>query len=180
MRLPTRISAAHGDYTMKMIKTLLFLLLIVLGRFAAAQEIPKWKTSDLQQFIAGNNRPTIISFWASFCRPCLEEIPYLQKIARKYEADSVQLVLVNLDMEEAYPKRIKLIASKFKIAAPIYFLDETNADVFCPAVDKSWSGAIPATLFLDTRKGYRKFFEDQLSEKQVESEIRKMLAPAKP
>lgn len=142
---------------------------------AQAQEIPKWKTADLQQFIASSNQPTIISFWASFCKPCLEEIPYFQKLVKKYEAYGLHLVLVNLDMKVAYPKKIRSVARRFAITAPIYFLDETNADLFCPAVDKSWSGALPASLFIHNGTGYRTFYEDQLSEKSLEAGIKKML-----
>lgn len=154
---------------------LLVLLLSLSAASLCAQEIPKWKTADLQQFIAGSQKPVIINFWASWCKPCLEELPYFQKLAAQYAADSVQLVLVNLDMVEAYPKKIKATAARFKLKAPIYFLDETDADIFCPAVDTTWSGAIPASLLLNNRRGYRKFVEDQLSEKELEQEIKEML-----
>ena len=165
---------------MKAINYFFALLLSCVAVTATAQEIPKWKTADLQQYIAASDRPTIISFWASFCKPCLEEIPYFQELVKKYNASGLQLILVNLDLQEAYPKKIRSVATKFKIAAPIYFLDETNADAFCPAVDKSWSGAIPASLFIDNKTGYRKFFEEQLPEKVLEAEIQKMLGSAKP
>jgi thiol-disulfide isomerase/thioredoxin len=154
-------------------------LLVLLFSFSAgrlsAQEIPKWKTADLQQFIAAAQKPVIVNFWASWCRPCLQELPHFQKLAAQYASDSVQLVLVNLDMPEYYPKRIKATAGRFKLKAPIYFLDETDADIFCPAVDTTWSGAIPASLLLNNRTGYRKFVEEQLSEKELEQEIKKML-----
>ena len=154
---------------------ILFLMLAFSTGQVAAQEIPKWKTADLQQFLQTTQKPVIINFWASWCKACLEELPYFQKRVKQYASDSVQLVLVNLDMAEAYPKKIKATAAKFKLTAPIYFLDETDADVFCPVVDKSWSGAIPASLFLNHRNGYRRFIEDQLSEKELDGEIRKML-----
>ena len=167
-------SAANGDFTMKHLKILILLFAFCAGK-VYAQDIPKWKTADIQQFIDTTQKPVIINFWASWCKPCLEELPYFQKLVKQYESDSLQLILVNLDMAENYPKKIKSTAAKFKLKAPIYFLDETDADIFCPAVDKSWSGAIPASLLLNNRSGYRKFVEDQLSEKDLEQEIKKML-----
>lgn len=166
--------AANGDFTMKHFKILFFVLLFSAGSLGA-QEIPKWKTADLHQFIANTQKPVIINFWASWCKPCLEELPYFQKLVAQYASDSVQLVLVNLDMAEHYPKKLKATASRFKLKAPIYFLDETDADRFCPVVDPSWSGAIPASLLLNNQSGYRRFFEDQLSEKELDQEIKKML-----
>ncbi len=78
-------------------------------------------------------------------------------------------------MHQAYPKKITAFAVKNKIVAPIVFLDETDADLFCPKVDKKWSGAIPASLFVNNKTGYKKFFEDQLSKEQVEKEIISMI-----
>ena len=125
-----------------------------------AQEIPKWKLTDLQAAMKNAEKPTIFNFWATFCKPCIEEMPYFQELVKKYDSVGVQLILVNLDVQQAYPSQIKKFATKQNITAPIVFLDETNADLFCPAVDPSWSGAIPASLFVNNKTCYRKFFEE--------------------
>ncbi|MDP9230245.1 MAG: TlpA family protein disulfide reductase, partial [Bacteroidota bacterium] len=119
--------------------------------------------------------PVIVNFWATFCIPCLEEIPYFQKMVKQYEKQGVKLLLVSLDLEDYYPEKIQKFAGKQKIIAPIAWLNETNADYFCPKVDSSWSGAIPASLFINNKTGYRKFFEEQLSKEQLEKEIRRMV-----
>lgn len=141
---------------------------------SAAQDIPKWKIEQLEAYLKQTNKPTIVNFWATFCKPCLEEIPYFQKMVRKYQDAGVQLLLVSLDLPEAY-NNIKPFATKRRITAPIVFLNETNADIFCPKVDEGWSGAIPATLFVNPTTGYRSFFEDQLSEAKVEAQIKALI-----
>lgn len=141
---------------------------------ANGQDIPRWKISQLESYIQNAKQPTIINFWATFCKPCIEEIPYFQKLVKKYESSNVQLLLVSLDLPEGY-KKIKPFAKKRKIIAPIVFLDETNADLFCPIVDKTWSGAIPASLFINPKAGYRMFFEDQLSEAKLEAQIKALI-----
>ncbi len=141
----------------------------------AAQDIPKWKINDLKAAIAKADKPTIFNFWATFCKPCIEEIPYFQELAKKYDSAGVQLVLISLDLSEAYPKQISSFATKYKFKSPMKFLDETNADLFCPVVDSTWSGSIPATLFVNNKTGYRKFYEEQLSKKKLESEIENMI-----
>jgi thiol-disulfide isomerase/thioredoxin len=162
----------------KLFSAFIFLFFVcATGTVSAQATIPKWKSKDLEQFIQQTDKPTIINFWATFCKPCIEELPYFQQTVRQWNSAGVQLVLVNLDMEEAYPKKIKLFADRFKLTAPVVFLDETDADVFCPVVDKSWSGAIPASLFINNKTGYKKFFEDQLSQAKLEEEIKKMVAP---
>ena len=84
-------------------------------------------------------------------------------------------MLVSLDMQDAYPEKVKTFIKKRRITLSTSWLDETNADYFCPKIDESWSGAIPATLFVNNSIGYRKFVEDPLTEKQLENEIRALL-----
>ncbi len=134
---------------MKKIFSLLVFCTIVSLQVSFAQVLPKWKLADLEQYINAADKPTIINFWATFCKPCLEEMPYFVKVHKKYESAGLNLMLVNLDVSDAYPNKIKAFATKRKINAPIAFLDETDADVFCPVVDTTWSGAIPATLFIN-------------------------------
>ena len=156
---------------------IVFTVAIVVMAFARvnAQAIPKWKLEDLKAAINETDKPTIYNFWATFCKPCVEEIPYFQQLVKKYDSAGVELVLVSLDLPDAYPGQIASFASKHKFTSPIKFLNETNADVFCPAVDSSWSGAIPASLFVNNKTGYRKFFEEQLSREKLEREIQNML-----
>ncbi len=156
-------------------KILLALIFSVMGITAQAQEIKVWKLADLERAIAQSNKPTVLNFWATFCQPCLKEIPYFQELVKKYEKQGVQLILVSVDGKEEYPKKIQAIAKRFKFTAPIVFLNESNADLFCPAVDPKWSGAIPASLFINNKKGYRQFFEDELSKQAFEAAVKAML-----
>ncbi len=83
-----------------------------------AQDIPKWKIGELEAFIKNSNKPTIVNFWATFCKPCIAEIPHFQKLVKQYEKDGVQLLLVSLDMEEMYPEKIKTFAEKSLLSCP--------------------------------------------------------------
>jgi thiol-disulfide isomerase/thioredoxin len=162
----------NGSLTrIPMIKILFFIAAFFSFHFAEAQQIEKWKIENLEEKIKTTDAPTIINFWATFCKPCIEEMPYFQELSKKYEASGVKLILVSLDMAEAYPQKINNFIKKYKIAAPVVFLDETNADIFCPRVDESWSGAIPASLFINNKTGYRNFIEDQLTKEELEKEI---------
>ena len=151
------------------------LLLMICSLSGAAQVIPKWKASDLTKAIAEAEGPTIFNFWATFCAPCIEELPYFQELVAKYKDSGVKLVLVNLDMAATYPK-IGGFAKRFSIKAPIVFLNETDADLFCPIVDPKWSGAIPASLFVNNKSGYRRFYEDQIAKEDLEKEINLLIS----
>lgn len=142
---------------------------------AGAQAIPKWKITSLENYIQNSNTPVIVNFWATYCVPCLEEIPYMIELTKKYSDRGVKLLLVSMDFEEMYPGKIQKFAKKRDLNAPIVWLDETNADYFCPRIDSAWSGVMPATLFFNQKTGYRSFFEEKLSREKVEEEIMRML-----
>ena len=160
---------------MKQLPVKLLIVFLLGNSLVHAQDIPKWKLADLQAAMQEAKEPTIFNFWATFCKPCVEEIPYFQQVVKKYDSAQVRLVLVSLDLSEAYPGKIRSFAKKMGFTAPITYLNETNADLFCPAVDSAWSGAIPASLFVNPQNGYRAFFEKQLSRTQLEAEVKRML-----
>lgn len=142
---------------------------------AEAQAIPVWKLADLKTAMDTASGPTLIHFWATFCKPCITELPHFQDAANRYRAQGLTLILVSLDLKESFPKAVQRFVSKRKLTAPVVFLNESDAGLFVPAVDSSWSGAIPASLFLNRQKGYRQFYEEELSKGRLEAEIRKML-----
>lgn len=155
---------------------LLFLAAVFLVmQKAAGQIIASWKLTDLKAAMTNAKEPTVINFWATFCAPCLAELPHFQALANAYKSKGLTLIMVSLDLKDAYPSKIVSLTKRLKLTSPVVFLDETDADAFCPAVDSSWSGAIPATLFINNAKGYRKFFEEELSKQKLEAEIKKML-----
>jgi len=85
------------------------------------------------------------------------------------------LILVSLDGKENYPKQLRNFVNKRKFTTEIFWLDETNADYFCPKIDSTWTGAIPATLLVNPKTGQRKFFEQPLTPQKLEKEIMAIL-----
>lgn len=155
---------------------LLFVFVLFFScREVNSQSIPKWKITDLEEYIAKSDTPVIVNFWATYCVPCIKEIPYFQEVVRQYEEKGVKLLLVSLDFRESFPDKISSFADKRKFTSPIVWLDETDADYFCPRVDSTWSGVMPATLFINNKKGHRSFFEEEMSKEEFESEIRKIV-----
>jgi len=160
---------------MKSLIRVLLVLLFIGNINAKAQTIPSWKATKLQEFITKSDSILVINFWATFCKPCNEEIPYFQTIVDKYKNKKVKLLLVSLDIKDEYPNKIAAFAKKNNYFNQIVWLNETNADYFCPKVDKAWMGGIPSTLIINPQTGYRKFFEQQLKPEQFESELKKAL-----
>jgi thiol-disulfide isomerase/thioredoxin len=142
---------------------------------AHAQHIKKINITELQSYISQSDHPLIVNFWATYCAPCIKEIPYFQSLTEKYRERHIELLLVSLDLPNYYPSKISTFAKANNLTANIFWLNETNADYFCPMIDKKWSGGIPSTLFINHKTHYRRFFERQLTEGQVLENIQTLV-----
>lgn len=158
-------------------KILLMAALITVGINVHGQDIAKWKITDVEKYMAARNGDIlVINCWATFCKPCVAEIPFFIKTVEKYKSSQVKLLLVSLDLPSYYPAKIASFAKKHQFKTNIVWLDETDADYFCPRIDSSWSGSIPATLFINTRTGYRKFSEGEMTSKEFEDTLKQVIA----
>jgi thiol-disulfide isomerase/thioredoxin len=165
-------------YLMK--KLLLIAAVFCVTATLHAQHISKWKMTDLVKYM---NQKTdtifVINFWATFCKPCVAEIPDFINVANKYKSQKVKLLLVSLDLPSFYPAKIAAFAAKHKFAASMVWLNETNADYFCPLIDSGWSGAIPATVIVNAKTGYKNFFEAEMTGEELEGELTKVIGENK-
>lgn len=156
-------------------RILIIFLLVVFSCVGARSQVQKIKITDLQDYIAKSDHPVIVNFWATFCVPCNKEIPYFERTVARFKDQGVELILVSLDLPDYFPARIVDFARQQGYTAKLLWLNETDADYFCPKVDPRWSGGIPASLFVYHKNQYRRFFDRQLTEPQVDLEIKKMI-----
>ncbi len=141
-----------------------------------SQTIAKWKIEDVvRSFSAKNDTVYIVNFWATFCKPCNEEIPDFIRIADKYRNQKVKLLLVSLDLASYVPVKLPTFIKKNNYKTNHVWLNETDADKFCPMIDPKWSGAIPATIIVNNNTGYKKFVEDQITPEEFESSIKEAM-----
>ena len=108
-----------------------------------------------------NDTLYVINFWATWCKPCLEELPYFEAFHEKYTQDKVKVLLVSVDFKSQIESRVKPFLERKQLKSEVLLLDAGNPNIWIEKVDESWSGAIPATLFLkgDKRKFEEKEFE---------------------
>ncbi len=161
---------------MKRFLSIIFLFGVFLS--VPAQTVKKVSINELENYIQSSTRPLVVNFWATWCAPCLHELPYFQQTVRQYADKNVELVLVSMDLPRGPEKKIQDFAVQHALQGTIFWLNETNADLFCPKIDASWDGSIPSTLFINKKTGYRKFFDRQLTEPQFRTEVQRLVKPA--
>ena len=142
----------------------------------SAQDIAVYTAKDLMERVSGPDSFYIVNFWATWCGPCVRELPEFEKMRTYYEGKPVKILLVSTDFREDYPKKLQSFIRKRRLRHEVVWLNETNANEFIPRIEAAWSGSIPATLLLYPRNQYRNFFEGMVSARQLTLLIDKQLA----
>lgn len=157
-------------------KTIVFIALTFITSVAFTQEIKKVKIEDVVKMIDTSSSPIIVNFWASWCQPCIHEIPWFEKAVAELKDKNVKILLVSLDFAPDYKNNtLRSFVKKQGYTSQVVWLDETNADKFCPKIDTAWDGSIPVTLMVNNKKHYHQFFEYQLKEERFRLELAKLV-----
>ncbi len=135
------------------LKRLITLSLLLFPLLITAQTVSHvYKIDALLKRISSPDTTYIVNFWATWCKPCVQELPSFDSLYISLKEKPVKLLLVTLDFKEELNKKVNPFLAKNKIKMECVLLDEVNGNDFIDKVDKAWTGAIPATLFKKDKK----------------------------
>ncbi len=150
------------------------LLLSFLSFIGYSQEFKVYNFEEFKEFLYQKDDNTyVINFWATWCKPCVAEIPAFNKLNEKYKSSNVRIIMVSLDFGNNVQNRIDAFRNKYNMTAEILILDDPDSNSWINKVNKEWSGAIPATLIYNKNK--REFFEESFNYDDLEKELLKFL-----
>ena len=132
---------------------------------------------QLKEIIEKNDdKLYVVNFWATWCRPCIEELPHFLEVSNAYENQApFQMILVSLDKAELLETDVAQMITKLNIDNDVYLLDDNKRmNYWIPAIDSTWSGAIPATVFYKNGQKLH-FTEGQLTKEELNTIIKKHL-----
>jgi thiol-disulfide isomerase/thioredoxin len=117
---------------------------------ASAQSVPTLDYAGLKAYMAEQSQhdtTVVYNFWATWCRPCVAEMPSFQRVDSAYAARKVKVVFVSLDFPDQ-KNRLEAFVQRKGIEAEVLHLDENDQNAMINGVSPDWSGSIPATLII--------------------------------
>lgn len=126
-----------------------------------AQELVRFQTFEaLQTYLSqSKDQPVVVNFWATWCAPCVKELPYFETLHQNNP--NIKVITVSLDFEKQVESKLIPFLKKKKYSFITTYLAEKNYNNWIGKVDENWSGSIPATLIIHKEK--RIFIEHEFS-----------------
>jgi len=170
-------------------RSLLLLYVLLLSAFPAAAQksdspiavykkdgitVKAYDFKSFEHYLQQHNDTTyVINFWATWCMPCVAELPNFERLNNAYKTQKVKVILVSLDMKKQVEKSLLPFIKKKNLLSEVLFLNDPDADSWIAKVDKNWSGAIPATVIYNKRT--RKFYEQSFTYEALEKELKEFI-----
>jgi thiol-disulfide isomerase/thioredoxin len=107
-----------------------------------------------------NDTVYVYNFWATWCKPCIKEMPYFLELADLKQHEKFKLVLVSLDFKNQIDSRLVPFIKERKLQKYVVLLADGKYNNWIDRVSPEWSGAIPATLV--KRGSKTSFFEGEI------------------
>ena len=131
----------------------------------AGVTVEKISEAALDELVRYSNNKMVITFMAAWCGPCIDELPTLNKLYRKYNPQGLKFIGISIDIEG--PRAMQPIIDKLKVGFPVYWYGES-------AVQKYSIFVIPMILFVKNGQVIERL-PGRRSERDLEKKVRKFL-----
>ena len=162
--------------TLRLILILQFLIFSVAVSIVSGQKIEYIKVPELEKILNNfDNKLYVINFWATWCAPCVAELPAFEKVSLDYDKAKVRFIFISLDFPSQVEKQLIPFLKKNKIDFEVSVMMETDSNLWIDKVDPSWQGNIPSTLILNNTKKIRYFHPEAIDEQGLRKLINSFL-----
>ncbi len=160
----------------KKIFLIIFLLSITVLQNSFSQELRPANKIVLDSLKKANTGKVIFfNYWASWCKPCVEEFPDILKLNKEFKNKDFKLVFISLDFGEDIDTRTRKFLSKMNVDFVTYYNGFEKDEDLINYMDKNWNGGIPGTFIFDKTGNLKKTFIGKTSYKDFKTAVKNLL-----
>ncbi|WP_426059096.1 TlpA family protein disulfide reductase [Hymenobacter sp. B1770] len=161
---------------MPRIKSYLLGFSLLVASPSVAQQVAVIKFPELQKRLASPTDTTyVVNFWATWCGPCVKELPNFEQVRTTYANKKVKVLLVSLDYASQLDKKVKPFVKQRGLKSEVVVLNESDPNSWLEKVDPKWSGSLPFTLIVNNKTKKRATFEKELSKAELTAALQNFL-----
>ena len=162
---------------MSRFSSFLFTFLLLFACSKSVHKDNEITQKTFNQFISSidlsNNQTYVVNFWATWCSPCIKELPHFEYINKNYNERLIKVVLVSLDLPNHFNSKLVPFVKKNNITSDVIHLTDINLNEWMPKISKEWEGGIPATLIINNN--FQKFYPKQIEKDELIYEIEEII-----
>ena len=155
---------------------IIFLLFLSSASICFSQGVQKISKTELVSIL---NNPSdklhVINFWATWCAPCVSELPDFQIVVNEADGSKVEFLFISIDFPSDAEKKLASFLKKYNYTFKVCLMNETDYNSWIDEVDPGWQGNIPATLFFNRARKIHHFVAESIDKVQLSQTIQSLL-----
>ncbi|EOR93645.1 Redoxin domain protein [Arcticibacter svalbardensis MN12-7] len=136
--------------------------------FLTQAQVKLLSLNDLDTRLAqGKDTTYVINFWATWCAPCVAELPHFEKLQQENKTSPLKVILISVDSKSKILTLVDPFIKKQQLKSEVYVFEEPDQQVYIDHINKNWTGSIPATLVVNTARATCHFYEKEFEYEEL-------------
>jgi len=134
------------------------------------------KAKDIAKLLEkAKGKVVLLNLWATWCPPCLAEMPYFAEFFTKYRDKGFAMLSISADGVPHIDDALRPYLEKNDLPFPVYVLDETEPKALAEAMKSEPSGALPQTFLYDKEGTLKEVWSEEITLDMLEAAVKPLL-----
>jgi thiol-disulfide isomerase/thioredoxin len=142
---------------------------------AAHPSVTRVTHGQLKEVVSSDSgKIVLVNVWATWCKPCKEELPSLVRLSKEYRDKGLKVVLVSADDVDSLEKNVEPMLKNLQVDVPSYIIADSSDEAFMDGFAPDWSGALPTTFVYDRSGALKETMVGERTYDQFKKSVEKL------